>query len=154
MADRFDSVSFVRGVVGAVLGAVAGFFVFGWAFSQGFYAMMLPGAGAGFGAYLSMRRRSRAVAVVCAVIGLLAGLFTEWKNRPFAVDPSLGYFLAHVHHLRPFTLILIALGAGFAFWFGLGPSPRTEPAAPPPPDPPRGGLGEGLEQLQDRNAPR
>jgi len=39
---------------------------------------------------------------------------------PFLKDKSLAYFLAHVHQLRPLTLIMIGVGAVFAYWLGQG----------------------------------
>jgi hypothetical protein len=37
-------VHLLRGLVGAVVGGVTGYYAFGWALSQGYYAMVVPGA--------------------------------------------------------------------------------------------------------------
>jgi hypothetical protein len=56
------------------------------------------------------------------VIGLGAGVLSEWRFAPFIADGGLGFFLAHLHELRPITLIFIALGGVLGFWFALGKS--------------------------------
>jgi hypothetical protein len=112
--------SVALGLLGAVLGSVIGYFVFSWAVRQGFYALVLPPALLGFGAGLLAKRRIVPLAVVCGVAGLALGLFLEWHFFPFSADQSLSYFLAHVHKLRPLTLIMIALGAYLSYRFALG----------------------------------
>ena len=108
------------GITGSVIGGVVGHFLFFWVARQGLYAIVLPGALLGLGCGALSNRRSLALAIMCAVLGLLLGLFTEWRFAPFAKDASLPFFLAHVHQLNPMSQILIVLGAAFAFWFGLG----------------------------------
>ncbi len=115
------------GVVGAVAGGVAGYFVFLWAGQQGFYAIVVPGAAVGLGCAALAKGESRGLGILCALLAVAAGLFSEWK---ISLDDdgnpaSLGYFLAHLNELQPLTLILIALGAAFAYWLGKGqPRPR------------------------------
>lgn len=106
------------GFVGAVFGAVAGYFLFFWIIDQGFYAMMIPGAFVGMGAGLLAQHPSRNRGAVCAVGGLILGCYTEWSYAPFNADKSLGYFVAHLHHLRPITLLMIAAGAIIAYMLG------------------------------------
>lgn len=123
------------GLLGAALGGAAGYFLFGWLVQQGFYALLLPPAGLGFGAGLLARGRSVPLAIACAVLGLGLALFTEWKFRPFIADAGLGYFLTHVHELKPVTLIFVALGAYFSYRMALGsdrfrlPTPPAQPRA-------------------------
>ena len=69
------------------------------------------GFGAGF-----FRCTSRVVPIVCGVLALAIGLFTEWRFAPLADDNSLKYFLGHVYQLKPITLIMIAAGALLGFW--------------------------------------
>lgn len=99
----------------AVLGAVAGYFLFRWLLSEGFYALVLPGAIAGIAAGFA-HCRARWVPVACAAIAIAAGLTAEFLTAPFQVDPSVNYFLAHVFDLRPLTLVLIALGGVIGFY--------------------------------------
>ena len=113
-------VNTVRGLLGAAVGGAAGYFATGWLARQGFYAMALPGAALGFGAGLLVAKRCPGVAIVCGVLALALGLFTEWKNFPFIADHTFSYFLRHVGDLRPMTMILIGLGALGGYWFALG----------------------------------
>jgi|KBSSwiStaDraftv2_1062776.scaffolds.fasta_scaffold1203479_2 hypothetical protein len=124
-----------RGLLGAVLGGAAGYFATGWLARQGFYAMALPGASIGLGAGLLVTKRCPGVAIVCGILALALGVFTEWSNFPFVrnarlgSDPSLGYFLRHLGNLRPLTLILIGLGTVAGYWFALGVGGKR--SAPP-----------------------
>jgi hypothetical protein len=106
------------GLVGAVLGAFMGYLGFAWAYHQGFYALILPGALMGLGCGLMATGPSVVRGVICGVLGVAAGLLSEWKVRPFNVDGSLGFFLANLRELTQVTLLMVALGGGFAFWWG------------------------------------
>jgi hypothetical protein len=117
-ADPF--VNTVRGLLGAAVGGAAGYFVTGWLARQGFYAMAVPGATLGLGAGLLVAKRCPGVAIVCGVLALALGLFTEWRNFPFIADHSFSYFLRHLGDLRPLTMILIGLGTLGGYWFALG----------------------------------
>ncbi|MEW6358705.1 MAG: hypothetical protein AB1696_20385 [Planctomycetota bacterium] len=109
-----------RGLAGAAIGGALGYFAFGWLVRQGFYAMVLPGGLIGIGCGLASGRRSVFLGIVCAIATVALCFFLEWKTFPFIKDPSLPYFLRHVHLLRPMTWILIAVGAVIAFWLGAG----------------------------------
>lgn len=102
--------------VGAVVGGVAGWFLFFWATRQGFYALALPGAGIGIGGGYLVRGRSVPFAVVCGIAGVIVGTLAEWRFAPFIKDAGLGYFLGHLHELKPITLLFIALGGFISFW--------------------------------------
>jgi hypothetical protein len=102
-------------LAGALVGGAIGYFAFFWIASQNFYAMVLPGGLLGLGAGV-VKNRSVGVAVVCGLLALALGIYTEYRFRPFLIDDSFGYFLAHLHDLQPFTLILIGLGAAIGFW--------------------------------------
>ncbi len=113
-------VGIVLGLGGAVVGAFLGYLLFVAIAGQGFYAIVLPGALAGVGCGALSGRKSTGLGTVCAILGLAAGIFAEWRFAPFIVDKSLFYFLRHIHELTRFTQVLILLGAVFAFWFGRG----------------------------------
>jgi hypothetical protein len=102
---------------GAAAGGVAGYFAFGWLARQGFSALALPGVLIGLGAGRCVPGRSLPLAVTCGISALVLGVFAEWKHFPFLADDSLGYFLAHLLDLRPFTLLMLALGGFAGFWF-------------------------------------
>ena len=102
-------------LVGAIAGGLIGYFGFLWIARQGFYALVLPGGLVGLGASMA-QNRSTALCVVCGVLALALGFLAEWQFAPFITDASLGYFLAHLHQLRPITLLMIAGGAFIGFW--------------------------------------
>ncbi len=108
------------GLAGAAAGAVAGYYLCFWIARQGFYGIMLPGACVGWGCGALSGRRSLLLGGVCGVLGLAAGIYTEWQMFPFSADESLSYFLAHLHKLNGLTQGLILFGAVCAAWFGLG----------------------------------
>ena len=108
------------GLLGAALGGCVGYFAFFWAARQGFYALILPPALLGLTAGWFARCRSTPLAIVCAIAGLALGLYTEWRFAPFIADKSLQFFLTHVHQLKPFTLLMLALGVFLCYRYALG----------------------------------
>ncbi len=120
MSETTRMKNLLAGVTGGLVGGALGYLAFIWIARQGFYALMLPGALAGFGASLFVSDRSVRRGVVCGVFALGLGLFAEWRFAPFIKDPSFGYFLVHIGQLRPITLLMIAAGGGFGYWLALG----------------------------------
>jgi hypothetical protein len=120
MGPPATSKNIAFGLLGAAAGGALGYFLFFWMARQGFYTLILPPALVGLGAGLCARRRSSLLAVICAVAGLALGIFTEWQLAPFIKDNSLGYFLTHIHNLRPVTLIMLAIGTFLSYRLGLG----------------------------------
>ncbi len=102
-------------VLGGIVGGLVGYLGFLWIARQGFYALMLPGGLLGVGASL-FPNRSMTLCVACGVSALVLGLLAEWQFAPFVHDGSMGYFVTHIHQLRPITLIMIAAGAFIGFW--------------------------------------
>src|SRR5207237_6613579 len=117
---------------GALLGGALGYAAFFWVASQGFYGMILPGGLLGLGAGLA-RGRYVWPAVVCGLLALGLGLFTEWRFDPFRADKSLGYFLGHVHELKPVTLLMIGLGGLIGFWLPFRRAEKGNRAGSEPP---------------------
>lgn len=105
----------ILALVAAVIGGVAGTLGFLWIARQGFYALVLPGGLIGLGASM-FKSKSIVVCVICGLLALLAGVIAEWKFAPFIKDRSFEYFLTHLHELKPFTLIMIAIGTVLGFW--------------------------------------
>jgi hypothetical protein len=131
--SRFKSM--LVGLAGAVAGGAMGYFAFIWIARQGFYALMLPGALAGLGASLFVSDRSVPRAALCGLFALGLGLFAEWRFAPFIKDPSLGYFLTHVHQLQPFSQLMIAAGGVLGFWLAIGRERSTKSSDRPGPEP-------------------
>jgi hypothetical protein len=117
-----------RVLLSAVIGGLLGYFVFFWLTRQGFYALVLPGGLLGIGAGI-FKNRSKYIAVICSILALTLGFFTEWRFAPFAADASLSYFVSHVHQLRPLTLIMIGVGAFLAFWIPFRSAQEAKKAA-------------------------
>jgi hypothetical protein len=108
------------GILGAILGGLAGYFAFSWLLGQGFYALLLPPALLGLGAGLLARRRSVPLAIICGIAGLALALFVEWRFRPFTANSTFNYFISHLSQLTPVTLIMAGIGAVLSFRLGLG----------------------------------
>jgi hypothetical protein len=115
-----QAVVIARGLAGAALGAVLGWFGFNWFIDQGFYALVLPGALIGMLCGAFAGGVSWVNAAICAVIALAEGLVLEWKHFPFVADESFEYFLSHLHELRGMTWLMLIVGGALALWFGRG----------------------------------
>lgn len=113
----------VLGLVGGTIGGVLGYYVFSWIVSQGFYGLMIPGALLGLGSSMLAKHRSAIRGVVCGLAALALGFYVEWRFFPFADDHSIHYFATHIHHLKPLTLLMVALGGLFGYWLGKDSSP-------------------------------
>lgn len=111
----------------AILGGVVGHFLFIWIARQGFEALVLPGALVGIGAGKIMKQRSTPLMVICALLGLFAGVFSEWRAFPFIKDSSFRYFLAHLNDLRPITLLMLAMGTAAGAYFARGKEVTSPP---------------------------
>ena len=120
MASDFSGKRIVLGIVGALLGAAIGGWLYVAALRQGFYMIALPGAAIGIGCGLLSRQRSVGLGVFCGLLATIASLWLEWYTRPFIGDESFGYFIAHLHLLTFVSKIMIAIGIIFAVWFGIG----------------------------------
>ena len=113
-------VTFVPGLVGACVGAVLGYFAFAWMTSQGFFALVIPGALAGLACGFCSVDHSKARGVLCAVLALGAGFVSYWRqfSPPFETDGSLLDLVRQVHRLTPVTLLMLGLGTFLGFWWG------------------------------------
>jgi hypothetical protein len=100
MASSASRPAYVLGVIGALLGGVAGYYIFFWIVRQGFYAVIIPSAVMGLVGGYAIRGRSVPFAMICGFAGLTLALFTEWRFAPFMKDPSLPTERHHVDHDR------------------------------------------------------
>ncbi len=102
-------------LLGAAAGGLMGYVLFFGLARRGLYALAVPGGLLGLGAGVC-KTPSRVVPVVCGLLALALGLFTEWRFAPLAAYAGLGYFLSYVHQLSPLTLTMIAAGTLIGFW--------------------------------------
>lgn len=108
------------GLLGALIGGVLGYLAFKLLLKGGFYGLAIPGALLGLGCGILSRGHSHALGIVCGVLALALGLFTEWQFFPFIDDDSFGYFLTHVHQLKLWTFVMLAVGTYAGYWLGQG----------------------------------
>jgi hypothetical protein len=118
-AGGSHSLVIARGLGGALVGASAAYFLFLVLYRSGFYGIMLPGVLLGIGAGLAARSRSQTLGILCAVLAVLATIFTEWHVR-WSAKNSLPFFLANIAEIGMVPLLMMALGVAAAYWFGQG----------------------------------
>jgi hypothetical protein len=116
--SRSTPITLLRGLAGAVVGAIIGYFLFVWALGFGVIVLALPGALAGVGCGLATGTRSLTAGILAGAVALALSVFVEWRFFPFRADGSLTYFLGHLHEASGQTLIMIVLGTLAGFWFG------------------------------------
>src|SRR5262249_42884943 len=97
----------LRGIGGAVLGGIAGYFLFRVLSSRGMFGYAIPGALLGLGAGLAARGKSEPLAILCAIAALCLTIYAEWVAAPFARDGSFSYFVTHLHKLDNATVKFI-----------------------------------------------
>ena len=116
-----DVLNLIRGIGGALAGALLGFGIFTLLIKYaGLYAMAIPGALVGLVCSYCLQRRSLVVGIVCAGIAAATMIFAEWWNFPFKKDASLGFFVQNLGQLSGLFWLSLLLGSGLAFWFGQG----------------------------------
>ena len=112
--------NYLAGGIGAVVGAVVGYYAFGWLLAQGMYAMVLPGALIGLGCGMLLGGASPWMGIACAVAALVVEIVCQWHFLPFAQDESFGFLLRNIHRLPPMQLVMIVVGVLVAYWCGKG----------------------------------
>lgn len=120
MDDHPHSVNWPLGLLGAAAGAAVGSLAFHLLLGTGLYGIALPGAAVGFGCGRLSGGHSKPLGIVCGAIALFLGLLLEWQYFPFIADDSLKYFLTHIHELKLWTWLMIALGAICGYGMGAG----------------------------------
>jgi len=116
-----DLLIVLRGVGGALAGALAGIAIFTLLLDYtGIYAMAIPGALVGVVCGLCINRRSLLLGVICGGIAAANMILAEWWNFPFKKDESLWFFLQNLSQLSGLFWLSLLLGGGLAFWFGQG----------------------------------
>jgi hypothetical protein len=118
-ASSNEAIVLLRGLAGAVVGGIAGYFIFRWLWTQGFYGIMIPGALLGIGAGFAAGGKSHALPLVCLFLAIGLTLFTEWHVL-YSKSHSFTFFIANVHTLKPIKHIMMTLGVICAVWFARG----------------------------------
>jgi hypothetical protein len=119
-AKSVDPLVIARGLAGGIAGGIAGYFLFRWLYFNGFYGIMVVGAALGLGAGWAARGKSVPLGIICAVAAIALSIYCEWSIGRFKQDPSLLFFITHLHHLPVIKLLMMGLGVVFAYWFGRG----------------------------------
>jgi hypothetical protein len=114
------SLHYFLGTLGAFVGGIAGYFLFGWLLGRGMYAMVVPGALIGLGCGLLLGKRSHLMGINCAIAALVVAVICQWKFLPFAKDDSLEFLLRNFHHIPGTQLFMMLAGAVVAWWCGQG----------------------------------
>lgn len=116
-----DLLIVLRGVGGALAGALAGIVIFTLLLDYtGIYAMAIPGALVGIVCGYCIPRRSLLLGIICGGIAAVNMILAEWWNFPFKKDESLWFFLQNLSQLSGLFWLSLLLGGGLAFWFGQG----------------------------------
>ena len=116
---RVSPVAMFRGVVGAFLGGLIGYFVTYWLGTQGYYTVIIPGALLGLGCGLASRVHSIPLGAFSGIAGLGLGIIAEWRIFSFHQD-NFGEFLKGFGDLGIPTYLMLVFGTVMAFWFGRG----------------------------------
>ena len=109
-----------RGLLGAIIGGGAGWFVYFWLLNQGYDGLMIPGALVGVGFSMLSRRSAWSFGLACAVMGLGLMLACEWQALVKYHDGPFLDFLANINKLNTPNKIMLAGGTLIAFWIGKG----------------------------------
>src|SRR3569832_1653677 len=112
----------LRGLAGAILGGVLGYFAFRWLSARNLFGYAVPGGMIGLCAGLAAGGRSQSVAIFCAIAALCLAIYLEWTVAPFRQDKSLLFFLTHLHRLDDLITkaVITAVGVACAYWLGQG----------------------------------
>ncbi len=111
-----EALAYPLGCIGAIVGVAAGAVVTKLGLQAGVYALIAVGPLAGYGARLAARKGDVILGTMAAAIAAVGALWTEWWLRPFIVDNSLSYFVAHLASVQPFDLLVVLVGATVAFF--------------------------------------
>ncbi len=111
------TVSWIRGLVGAVVGGLIGFVIFKWLLlSFAAYAGMLPGGLIGVGFSIGAGRGMGWAAGIFCLVAALA--FGGWADAA-TMDPALSLmeYLKEFKRIPDLSKIMIPLGAVASGWF-------------------------------------
>lgn len=108
--------TWIFAIVGALVGGVAGFFLFRWLLvGFGLYAAAIPGAFVGLGAGYLQTRRNAAVGIFAGIAALMAGIYSDYFVTIGAAD-----IFEYLTGQGPATWLMIALGTYVGYSYGGG----------------------------------
>jgi predicted transporter len=110
----------LRGIAGGAVGGVLGYFVFDWALTQGYYALVLPGSLVGIGCGLASRRKLLAMGVLSAIGAFAVGALADWNSLANPSPTVLEHLGTLLQPNRRMPAILIFAGVAISFYFGIG----------------------------------
>ena len=118
MRDRL--IEFVPGLLGGVLGGVAGFFLVQYLTRFGFWAPIVMGAfaGLGCGQLSPVWSRRRGVLNALGTLGLVIYAQFLLFDPPFPFDGTIRDYVLHLPQLPPWTLGFMVINVLLAFWWG------------------------------------
>jgi hypothetical protein len=118
---------FVARSAGALVGTGVGVLAYWLTLRSGTHILAAVGGGTALGVSFAARKQSLAWGVLTAALAVGFSLLVEFLFRPFAADPSFGYFVAHVADLPRNSLVSLAVVAALGFYFGRGRRRRAAP---------------------------
>ena len=111
-----DTYGWPLGVLGQLAAGAAGTYLYSIVRQQNFVAPFLVGVCVGFGGRAVSNKGGPVLAVLAAGVALGGSVVGEWMGAPFLANPSLRYFVKHVHTLPHLTIGLHVAGALVAGW--------------------------------------
>ena len=109
-----------RRAAGAAGGAAVGTLAYWLLLQWGIHILAAVGAATALGVSLMARSSSIGWGAGTMVLAVVLSLLVEFLFRPFAVDPSFGYFMRHLADLPRNSLVSLAVVAALGLYFGRG----------------------------------
>jgi len=109
-----------RRTIGAIVGAGVGTLAYRLLLHWGYDILAAVGAGIALGVSAMARNRQIAWGIATGVFAVVASVLVEFTFRPFAVDTSLPYFIAHLQDLPRNSLVSLPVVAVLGVYFGRG----------------------------------
>ncbi|MEM7478255.1 MAG: hypothetical protein AAF483_24980 [Planctomycetota bacterium] len=108
---------FIRGAVGAFVGAGLGIALFNLAYQFGIMMLGVPGAAVGLLCGMLSGRKSILLGVLSGVVAFFTNAYISYS---VLIQPyDFFQFVLHLHEFRTSALMVI-VGTLFGFWFGIG----------------------------------
>ena len=112
------AISWLLGLLGAILGGLAGYFAFMYAKDQGFYAPVLAGGLVGVGCGLLSRHHSMLRGILCGIAGVLLGYYCDYRITILPRYETFADTWSLFPSMGPWTNIMVILGGLVSYWFG------------------------------------